>query len=261
MQAYPRPYTHGKTWLISGAKIFKQAPFTWASAMAAYTVLNMVISSFTSGTPASLLFFPLGTCFFVSFLVLAQTTKSERFVTLSLLFSGFTRQPKSLIIIGLIEGVIILGSIWLWFYSDPAIGKAYDAFQKKPDLSLFDNVIGLSFFFLLGLIATTKILFIYAPPLAAFYEISAIKSIVFSAIGVMRNIKAWLSFLFALALLLLVSVAFLAIIASIIPTFALIAPQLFLLFFVCVIYPIAYGAIFTSFMDVYKIEANLPTVA
>ena len=261
MQAYPYNFRQGKTWLSEGFATFKKAPFTWASAMAAYLLIMLAAFALMPGIFKILLLFPLNVCFSVSFLMMAQRIQTEHFISLPLLFSGFTRQLKSLILIGLFEGGIIFFLTLTWFLLDPAFFEKVALYGQTRNPKILENTSALSPLIFLAIVSLIKFVFMYAPALAAFYDVSPFKSIVFSIIATLRNIKPWFVFFVILMVNIFVFCLILKLIASVAPNFGYFIEQILMLCTVCILSPIIYASIYKSFTDVFKINADLPTVA
>lgn len=200
------PLRHGWLWIRAALPLFAKGPLLWMLLVMSYwlalSLLNVVP---WIGSVLAIIFVP---AFSVGFMNLSKTFAEGHRPSPLELFSGFKKNTKSMMVLGLIYFLACSLAVGLVSLLDG--GLLLDTFQrgKPPESGIERSLI------LLGL-AYTPIMLAYwfAPTLSAWQNMSVGKALFYSFFAALRNWRAMLFYgviLFALFALLAVALSVLA---------------------------------------------------
>lgn len=257
MQAYSLPAVRAWFWCREGGRLFARLPVPWMSTSAFCICIVALISRLPIPGIPGVLIFIANTIFTVNFMTIAQRIQSGEWLLLSWSLSRGSYNIRALSVIGVIEYGLCLALILCWYISDPAVPQLL---MNHPviDEHTIDQIVTAPFIMVCFGLLLTKIGLAYAPGLAAFYKLPAIKSIVFSIIGVARNWRVWALYVVILAVMAMLPRLILLVLANLIPAVAQFAPYILLLYWLCIYFPITVASLYVSFKEVFTLDDNRP---
>lgn len=180
----------GAAWLAEGTRLFLAAPFAWLFLVAAYYFLVLVASLVpVLGFVAVGLTTP---AFSVGFMAVARAAASGARPELPLLFEGFRHHLRAQLVLGALYlafvGLILAG---LALGDDGALRDALartEARESPGELSRALFALGVA----AGAYGAGMTVFWFAPVLACWHGLPAVKSLFFSAAACLMNWRAFL---------------------------------------------------------------------
>jgi len=257
MQAHSLPAIRAWFWCREGCRLFARLPITWMSTSAFCICVVALLSRLPVPFLPGLLIFIANAIFTVNFMTIAKRVQSGEWLLLSWSLSRGSYNVRALAIIGSIEYGLFLLLITLWYVSDPTLPELLLTNRVIDETVVEQVATGPFFAVTLGLMLI-KICLSYAPGLAAFYSLPAIKSIVFSVIGVFRNGRAWGLYVVILVALAVFPRLILLILANFLPAIAPFAQYILLIYWLCIYFPIAVASLYVSFKEVFTLDNNSP---
>ena len=189
MQARIVATGRGALWLAEGWRLFRAAPLGWIALAFAYGLIMMVMSAVPLiGTAGFLVLYPALT---VGLMAAARAASRRASVDIGMLFDGFRHGLRSQIVLGAIYlacSIVIFGGTLL--ADDEQVLRTVLSGRQTEELQIGDLVAPLGV--MAALYTPTLMMFWFAPPLAAWHAIGAIKALFFSFIACMMNWRALL---------------------------------------------------------------------
>ena len=253
MQARIVGAARGARWLGDGWRLFRGAPLGWLAAVFAYWIL-MTLASFVpvAGIAAAAVLVP---AFSVGFLAIARATSRGSSADLALLFDGLRHEPRSQLVLGVVYLAclaLLLGASTL--ADDGALARWMLTGKRPPEDVLqsdgfFDALIVAGILYLPVMAA-----FWFAPPLAAWHSVGAVKALFFSLAASVMNWRAFLAY-GAVTAIATVLIPF-AVVAVLTATGALRFPAAALVFpLVFILLPTLFASFYASYRDVFGYDA------
>jgi len=257
-QAHIVPAGHGIGWLAQGWRLFRVAPLGWLVLVFAYWFLMTLISVLpVIGIVAASVLVPP---FSVGFMAASRAAERGGPITLGVLFEGFRRRVEIQLMLG---GIYLLSLALLLAATALADGGALARWMlagEAPEAAVVRSVA-----FVMALVCAAALYvpvmmsFWFAPVLAAWHGIGAIKSLFFSLFACLMNWRAFLAYGLAAAVLTLVlpfvalsAVALLMQDISRASVMSLVFPL------VIVLLPTLFASFYASYRDVFGSDSASP---
>ena len=244
---------NGWTWLVRGFALFRKNPPMWLFLVFTYWLAVALLAQIRYvGPAASTVLLP---AFSVSFMVMCAVLEHGGILRPALLISGFRSVPSTLIVLGVLYLLSIIGVLGLASVADAGALLTWVLSGREPaEEALTDGSLSLAM--LVASLAATPVLmaFWFAPVLAAWNRIGALQSLFYSFFAVWRNWRAFLVYgaaLFLVGAAVMTTVTVLAVLLhgrlDVLRSFALI----FMLFTL----PTLFASFYASYRDVFPENA------
>jgi hypothetical protein len=198
MQALTLPARRGLRWLTDGYALFRKNRLMLSLAVLGYWSLMALINAFPFvGQLATTLLIPV---FSVSLMNVCRLLEEGRPFVPQLLFSGFQRNPRALLMLGAIyiaASLAILGIVAL--IDDGALFRFVVLAQLPDETALTSDRLVFAGQLTLLLFAPLMMAYWYAPVLVAWHDLPVAKALFFSAVACLRNWRAFLVYALAIA--------------------------------------------------------------
>ncbi|MCU0804087.1 MAG: hypothetical protein MUF79_03235 [Burkholderiales bacterium] len=184
------PARNGFGWIAEGVRLFARAPFGWIFGVFAYWGI-MLMANFVPvvGPLVATVMLP---AFSVSFMAMARAAEAGQPVLPPLLFAGFSRNLRALVVLGVVYIVAIVavlgisavadgGSLFNWMLRGQPPAAEAEAQQAQARAAL----VAMVFY------APVLAAFWFAPVLAAWEGMSATKALFYSFFATLRNWRAF----------------------------------------------------------------------
>lgn len=254
-QAHIVPAVHGPAWLAQGWRLFRVAPLAWLLLVFTYWFLMSLISipPVIGVVAASILVPP----FAVGFMAVSRAAEQGGAIAFGLLFEGFRRRPDVQLTLG---GIYFLSLVLVLATTTLADGGALARLLlggEQPD----PETIGSGAFLFAILVAAAlyvpvMLAFWYAPVLAAWHGVGAVKALFFSLFACLMNWRAFLAYGVAAALLTIVPPFLVLSVAAPLVHGAARASIVSLVFpLVIVLLPTLFASFYASYRDVFAADS------
>ena len=252
MQARIVAARQGARWLADGWRLFAQAPLAWLSVVFAYGLIMMLMSAVPIiGTAAFLVLYP---AFTVGLMATARAAAHRAPFRVGILFDGFRHGVRPQIVLGAVYlacSIVVFAGTFL-ADNDQALRTVLSG--RRPD-ELEGGDLTAPLAVMVALYTPTLMMFWFAPPLAAWHAVGAVKALFFSFFACLMNWRALLVYglvtsaaIMALAYGLLLGVMLLS---SGAPRGV---PVLLVLLFAILMLPTLFASFYASYRDVFGIE-------
>ena len=254
MQARIVDTAGGARWLAEGWRLFRAAPLQWVALTFGY-MLIMVLTSVVPliGTAGFLVIYPALT---VGLMVAARAAAARAPIEMGMLFDGFRQGVRVQLVLGAIYlacSIVIFAGIALADHEQKLRGLLVAGGAQELELGDLAAPLGV----LAALYTPMLMAFWFAPPLAAWHGLGAVKSLFFSLVACMMN---WRAFLLYAAVTLAVLVALagaLRLILALAPgDMPMGVPLPVLLFVVVLLLPTLFASFYASYREVFGVEAK-----
>jgi hypothetical protein len=251
------PTAQGARWLIDGWRLFRAAPLGWLAAVFAYWFLMTVISLVPIvGIAIASVLVP---AFSVGFMALARAASRGARLDLALLFDGFRNGRTPMLVLGALYFACLVAVLGATMLADGGGLASWMASGRHPGEEAVQSEEFLAALALAAaLYAPVMMMFWFAPPLAAWHSIGAVKSLFFSFFACLMNWRAFLAYgaVTALITVVLPSVVLTGVLlasggALKLPVMGLVFPLLI------VMLPTLFASFYASYRDVFA-DAILP---
>jgi hypothetical protein len=256
MQARIVQTARGVQWLAEGWRLFSAAPLGWLALAFIYTVIMMVMSALPLiGAAAFLVLYP---AFTVGWMAAARAASKTSRVDVGLLFDGFRHGLRAQLILGALYlacSIVVFAGMAL--ADDERVLQKVVGGAATGEVDIGDLAGPLA---VMAVLYTPMLMiFWFAPPLAAWHGVGAVKSLFFSFVACLLNWRA----------LLLYGAAILGVIAGL-ASFLLFAfalasgeaskavPPSAALFALILFFPTLFASIYASYRDVFGAEPAGP---
>lgn len=246
------PGGHGWLWLKQALALLGKAPFAWMLVSMTYWIVMAVLARLPYvGLAAGSLVMP---ALAVSFMAMCRELERGRPLQPALFAAGFRRNLAALVTIG---GLYLAATLAIfaatWFIDDGALAR-WMVFGKPPPAQAGDDQ-GMPWAVAAAFILwiPVQLAFWFAPILAAWHDLPAVKALFFSFFASLRNWRAFVVYA-------LVAGGAVAIVAALLfhvhrmKEGAAIAPTFVFLFLVVAI-PVYYASLYASYRDVFPAPA------
>jgi hypothetical protein len=258
MQALTLPARRGVRWLVEGFAIFQAKPAPLCFLVLGYWLTMAVVSAIpVVGRWASFLLIP---AFSVSLMNACRLIDRKGPLPRQLLFSGFHRNLRMLLVLGAVYALIMLLVSGVSMSSGfgvpldvPAADEASvgEAPAGEAPVDQAPGQILLVSPFAVALLVPVSLVFNFAPVLVAWHDMSAGKSLFFSLVACLRNWRPFLLYLLSLLTVTLAGVCVLFMIGNLLGNgaglpmvMAIVATSLILL-------PVWHASFYISYRDIF----------
>lgn len=253
MQALKLPARRGWRWLLEGFMIFRKKPTLLSFLVVGYWVVMLLINAVPwIGQVIATVLIPV---FSVSLMNACRLVSQGAPLPPQLLFSGFDRNPRALVVLGIIYLLCSLGIVAATALIDGGMLLKLLLFGTRPEQQvLIDSHILLAIQVALALFVPVMLAYWYAPVLVAWHDLPPGKALFFSLVAGLRNWRVFI--VYAIAVLLFG--AFLpGVVLAVIERLLAQAGDLFasvLTFFaILILLPTLYASFYVSYRDVFVI--------
>jgi len=253
MQALTLPARRGWRWLSEGFLIFRKKQLMLSFLVIGYWILMLLVNSVPwIGQVAATVLIPV---FSVSLMNACRLVAQDSPLPPQLLFSGFDRNPRTLLMLGIIYLACSLGILGMTVLIDGGLLFQLVVFGSRPDEQvLLGGHFVLAIEVALALFVPVMMAYWYAPVLVAWHDLPAGKALFFSLVACLRNWRVFLVYSVAL----LIFGAFLpGLVLGILSTMFASAGQEFAtvltVFVVLILLPTLYASFYVSYRDVFVI--------
>jgi hypothetical protein len=248
------PSAHGARWLIEGWRLFRAAPLGWLAAVFAYWLLMTLISLVPiAGIVIAAVLVP---AFSVGFMAVARAAGRGAPLELSLLFDGFRNGRNSLLILGAVYFACLAVLLAATMLADDGVLVRWMAAGERPGEAAAQSEEFLAALAMAAALYTpVMMMFWFAPPLAAWHSIGALKALFFSFFACLINWRAFLAY-GAVTVLLTIVLPFVALTGVLLASGgALKLPVMGLVFpLLIVMLPTLFASFYASYRDVFADE-------
>lgn len=251
MQARIVEARRGAAWLIEGWRLFRAAPLGWLAMVFAYWII-MTLASVVPiiGVAAASILVP---AFSVGFMAAARAASRRAPLELGLLFDAIRHQPKSQLILGVIYLMCLGTLLSVTTLADDGALSSWMLTGRRPSDDALQSDDFLQALAVAALLYVPVLMaFWFAPPLAAWHGVGALKALFFSFVACLLNWRPFLVYgafsalvvlVLPLALLLILTLASFKIAAM-----SLVFPVLLVLL------PTLFASFYASYRDVFGVE-------
>jgi len=251
MQARIVAARQGARWLADGWRLFAQAPLGWLSVVFAYGLIMMLMSAVpVIGTAAFLVLYP---AFTVGLMATARAAAHRAPFRVGILFDGFRHGVRPQIVLGavyLVCSILVFAGTFL--ADDEQALRSVLSGRRPEELDGGDLAVPLAV--MVALYTPTLMMFWFAPPLAAWHPVGALKALFFSFFACLMNWRALLVYgvvttaaILALAYALLLGVMLFS-------GGAKGVPVLLVLLLAILMLPTLFASFYASYRDVFGTE-------
>ena len=219
------PARTGAQWVREGLRLFFKQPLAFAALFFVFIAFGQLASYVP--VAGEFVFLALAPAFTVGMMAASRTVESGSFPLPGLLLTAFRASPantRAMLVLGalyagaglLIEGIASLigdgsnvaallaakgGQLTPEVMKDPVIQEAVRASMHRMMLSML-------------LFLPVSVLFWHAPALVHWYQVPVVKSLFFSAVGVLRNTGAYIVFFMGWAMVTMLALLALMLVAG-----------------------------------------------
>ena len=254
------PTQNGLQWLQRGWLLFRRSPFMWMAMLFSYWVLMGVVGLVPyAGSVAAIVLIPV---FSVSFMHMCRELEARRALELAHLFAGFRASLPALLVLGGVYLVATASLLALTQIADSGHLMRWMMFGTPiPESAFRDGSLTGAAFLGMALYAPVLAAFWFAPVLAAWNGMSAIKALFYSFFATLANWRAFLVYgMVVLGVGTMVpgiAIAFLGALLHGSPTAPTVIPVLVVMFFIALV-PTLFASFYASYRDVFPPPAPEP---
>jgi hypothetical protein len=248
MQALTLPARRGWYWFYDGYRIFRKNRLMLALIVLCYWLMMIVVNSVpVIGQIAVTVLIPI---FSVSLMNVCRLVENGGRVIPQLLFSGFNKHLRELVVLGaayLVAALAILGASAL--FDDGALFQMF-TIGRQPDLTNGSVLVAAE----IALIAFAPLMmaYWYAPVLVAWHDLPPGKSLFFSFVACARNWRPFLTYSLAVVLAFALVPAFVrGVFAALVPGAMGFFTTVLTMVVVLILAPTLYASFYVSYRDVF----------
>ena len=248
------PARNGWLWLAKGLRLFRASPGRWTLLVLAYWLLIALVNQIEYlGSIVVAVCLP---GFSASFMVVCDELRRGRPLHLVLLFTGFRRNTRTMILLGVIYLLWVTAVLGISALADGGALLNWLLLNKPPEESVVLEG-KLTGSLLLAAVAATPMLmaFWFAPVLAAFADMPATKSLFYSFFACLRNWRSMAAYGAAItifAMFMAMFVALFTVLSGGNPN----AARAYMLAATIVMMPALFGSFYAAFVEIFPgIEA------
>lgn len=256
MQARIVETAGGARWLAEGWRLFRAAPLQWIALTFTYMLIMVLMSVVPIlGTAGFLVIYPALT---VGLMAAARAASRRTALEVGMLFDGFRQGLRVQLVLGAIYlacSIVIFAAIAL--ADDEQKLRTLLVAGGAEEIELSDLAAPLG---ALALLYTPMLMmFWFAPPLAAWHGVGAVKALFFSLVACVMNWRAFLLYgLVTMAAIVAIAGGLRLILALTPGDAAKAVPLPVLLLVVILLLPTFFASFYASYRDVFGAEANAP---
>jgi hypothetical protein len=255
MQALTLPARRGWRWLADGFAIFRRKQLMLSLAVLGYWMAMALISAFPFvGRFAAMLLIPV---FSVSLMNACRVLESGAARPLAfappLLFSGFRKNSRTLLMLGVIYFLFTVGVFAaVALVDDGVLFRMVILGQPQQGHVLDSQAVQLAAQLALALFMPLMMAYWFAPVLVAWHDLPAAKSLFFSFIACLRNWRAFLVYGAAVVVVgALLPGVLTGVIGAVLPTGGGVLSIMLTALIVLFLLPTLYASFYVSYRDVF----------
>lgn len=193
MQALSLPTARGWRWLSEGFGIFRKKQLMVTLVVLGYWMLMAVINSLPIiGQAGATLLIPV---FSVSLMNVFRLVEQGASIPPHVLFSGFQKNLRALLVLGLVYGALSVGILALVAMIDDGVLFRLIVLGQRPEgATLISSDVMLAGQLAMLLFLPLIMAFWFAPVLVAWHDLPAGKSLFFSLVACARNWRVFLAY-------------------------------------------------------------------
>ena len=243
------PARNGWKWLTEGLRYFRASPAWWTLLVLAYWMLIALVNRIDYiGSLIVAICLP---AFSLSFMIICEEIRNKRALHIRLLFSGFMRNTRTLLQLGVIYLVAIGLVLAVSALADGGTLMDWILFNRPPEESVIREGKMSGSLMIAALLATPVIMsFWFAPLLAGSMGMGAAKSLFYSYFACWRNWRALCVYGAAVTLFAMLIAVFVAIFAVASGGNANAARGLMMAATI-VMMPTLFGSFYAAYIDIF----------
>ena len=241
----------GVAWLGEGWRMFRAAPFGWLMLVFTYLMGSMLLSALPIVGPLAMSV--LVPAFSVGFMTASRAALRRQPVDLAMLAAGFRERVRGQLVLGVVYGVGFFAAIYGSALVDG--GALVQALQRSgPEAGEPAGGIPVGLLLSVLLYLPTMILLWFSPVLVAWHALTPGKALFYSAVAFWINLRAFVVYTLALAVLLFAIAGALMLLVSLLPARVTAATVQSLIFPVAlVVLPILFASYYASYRDIFGV--------
>ena len=250
MQALTLPAAHGWRWLTDGFRIFRRNHLLLTFLVVSYWMLMAVVNVIPLvGTIATTLCIP---AFSVSLMNACRNIDRGIALGPQLLFSGFENNLRSLLTLGAIYLVAMVGILAVSALADGgALMQMMLAGEKPDEETMSSGRLLLATQVALVLLCPLVMAYWYAPVLAGWHDLPPGKALFFSFVACLRNWRAFLVYSLAVMGAALLVPLLVGVLAALFPDSAALLTVLLSVLLILILAPTLFASFYVSYRDVF----------
>ena len=250
MQALTLPAAHGWRWLTDGFRIFRRNHLLLTFLVVSYWMLMAVVNVIPLvGTIATTLCIP---AFSVSLMNACRNIDRGVALGPQLLFSGFENNLRSLLTLGAIYLVAMVGILAVSALADGgALMQMMLAGEKPDEEAMSSGRLLLATQVALVLLCPLVMAYWYAPVLAGWHDLPPGKALFFSFVACLRNWRAFLVYSLAVMGAALLVPLLVGVLAALFPDSAALLTVLLSVLLILILAPTLFASFYVSYRDVF----------
>ncbi|HCZ17465.1 MAG TPA: hypothetical protein DHV85_23425 [Candidatus Accumulibacter sp.] len=250
MQALTLPAAHGWRWLTDGFRIFRRNHLLLTFLVVSYWMLMAVVNVIPLvGTIATTLCIP---AFSVSLMNACRNIDRGIALGPQLLFSGFENNLRSLLTLGAIYLVAMVGILAVSALADGgALMQMMLAGEKPDEEAMSSGRLLLATQVALVLLCPLVMAYWYAPVLAGWHDLPPGKALFFSFVACLRNWRAFLVYSLAVMGAALLVPLLVGVLAALFPDSAALLTVLLSVLLILILAPTLFASFYVSYRDVF----------
>ncbi|EXI92063.1 MAG: hypothetical protein AW12_00806 [Candidatus Accumulibacter sp. BA-94] len=250
MQALTLPAAHGWRWLTDGFRIFRRNHLLLTFLVVSYWMLMALVNVIPLiGTIATTLCIP---AFSVSLMNACRNIDRGVALGPQLLFSGFENNLRSLLTLGAIYLVAMVGILAVSALADGgALMQMMLAGEKPDEEAMSSGRLLLATQVALVLLCPLVMAYWYAPVLAGWHDLPPGKALFFSFVACLRNWRAFLVYSLAVMGAALLVPLLVGVLAALFPDSAALLTVLLSVLLILILAPTLFASFYVSYRDVF----------
>ena len=256
MQARIVQAAGGARWLVEGWRLFRVAPLQWIALTFGYMLIMLLLSVVPIiGAAGFLVIYPALT---VGLMAAARAVSRRAPLEMGMLFDGFRQGVRVQLVLGAIYlacSIVVFAGLALADHEQKLRALLQAGGAQEVQLGdLAPPLVAL-----VALYAPMLAMFWFAPPLAAWHGLGALKSLFFSLVACLMNWRAFVLYGLVSMLAIFAVAGALRLLLALAPAEAAKGvPLPALLFVVILLLPTFYASFYASYRDVFEAETKAP---
>ena len=250
MHARIVPAAAGLRWLATGWRLFRAAPLGWLAATLGYWFVMSVLSVVPAlGSAVAVLLVP---AFSVGFMALARAAERGAPLEPRLLLDGLRQAPREQLVLGALYLLALAAVLGASAAADGGMLARWVLGGRRPSAEALDGGAMLAAAGVAALAYLPVMLaFWFAPPLAAWHAVGAVKALFFSLAACLMNWRALLAYGLLVAAATLVAPLLLLNLLSLASAGAAALAGPLLAALVVLMLPVLFASFYASYRDVF----------
>lgn len=243
--------SRGVAWLGEGWRMFRAAPFGWLMLVFTYLMGSMLVSALPLVGPLAMSV--LVPAFSVGFMTASRAARRRQPVDLAMLVAGFRERFRSQLVLGVVYGVGFFAAVYGSALADG--GALVQALERSgPEARESASAIPVGLLLSVLLYLPTMVLLWFSPVLVAWHALAPAKALFYSAVAFWMNLRAFVVYAIALAVLLFAIAGALTLLVALLPARVTAATVQSLIFpAALVVLPMLFASYYASYRDIFGV--------